>query len=106
MMGAILRKVPGLHLIKWQIMQLSCGIVLEPVFVPGEHDENRKFQDNVDSNMRYRNLMGWCAVMVRIGNLIGLLTARVRELTISTRFDIPSSNITRGGNIGCEENCY
>jgi hypothetical protein len=85
-------------------MRLSYGLVLEPIFVPGEHDESRKFQDKVDGNMRVRDVMRWCAIMVLVGNLTGLLTARVRESKMSMRFVMPSYNITRGGNIGCQEN--
>jgi hypothetical protein len=106
MMGAISQKVPGLQLVKWRLMKASYGLVLEPIFVPGEHDEKRKFQDKVDGNIRCRDVMRWCAVLVIIGNLTGMLTARVQKLKMNIRFDIPSSNITQGGNIGYAENYH
>jgi hypothetical protein len=75
MKRAILQKVPGLQLVKWRLMKASYGLVLQPIFVPGEHDEKRKFQDKVDGNIRCRDVMRWCAVLVIIGNLTGMLTA-------------------------------
>jgi hypothetical protein len=80
MKGAVLNKL-GLKLVKWRIMRASYGLVADPIFVAGQHPEDRKFRDKVDGNVRCKGVMRWCVTKVFLHLLFALNSHfRAREL--------------------------
>jgi hypothetical protein len=73
MRGAVLHGL-GLNLVKERLMRRSYGVTSRPVFVPGRHPENLKYED-VDGTVRCKDVMEWYAIKVYSFQLVLILRA-------------------------------
>jgi hypothetical protein len=73
MRGAVLHGL-GLNLITERTMRRSYGIVTQPDFVSGVHNERRKIMSPIDGSIRCRDVMRWFATKVSTTKMRSVLS--------------------------------